>query len=92
MGLSALVANGAFNALGKTIEWRGDDASRPDALVVRMNVANGSEPGRPDISRIAVVRLTGTPCVIAVVQPGPQQNEKARAIADAGNQECLSEP
>ena len=87
--LSDRVAKGAFNSLGTTVEWRGADAAKPEALIVRMNVASGAEPTRPDISRLAVVRLTGTPCLAAVIQPGPGQNEKARGIADGAMADCV---
>ena len=89
--LSDLVANGAFNSIGETIEWRGRDVAEPEALIVRMSVANGVEPRKPDISRLAVVRLTRTPCLVAVVEPGPSQNERARAIADGTMPACLTD-
>ena len=87
--LSDLVAKGAFNSLGEMIEWRGDNPTEPEALIVRMNVANGVEPQLPDISRLAVVRLTGTPCLIAVVEPGENQNHRARDIADGPARPCV---
>lgn len=89
--LSDLVAKGAFNSLGQKIEWRGDDLAAPDAFIVRMNVANGVEPRLPDISRLAVVRLTETPCLVAVVEPGPRQNERAREIADGATSKCIAD-
>ena len=89
--LSDLVAKGAFNSIGETIEWRGRDAGKPDALIVRMSVANGVEPRLPDISRLAVVRLAGTPCLVAIVEPTANQNEKARAIADGPMTGCLKD-
>lgn len=89
--LSDLVAKGAFNSLGDTIEWRGDSPAEPEALIVRMNVAHGVEPGHPDISRLVVVRLTGTPCLIAIIEPGDRQNERARRIADGAMRKCLSD-
>jgi hypothetical protein len=89
--LSDLVAEGAFNGLGETVEWRGDDPTKPEALIVRMNVANGVEPRLPDISRLAVVKLTGSPCLVAVVEPAANQNEKARAIADGPMPSCLTD-
>ncbi|GAA4712587.1 hypothetical protein GCM10023325_05260 [Sphingomonas lutea] len=90
LGLTGAVANGAFNSIQPTIEWRGPDARTPAALIVRMNVAAGQEGGRPDISRLVVVRLTSSPCPVAVVPPGPGQNARARAIADAPPPACLS--
>ena len=90
LGLSELVAKGAFNSIAKTLEWRGDDAANPETLVLRMNVANGAEASRPDISRLVVVRLTQTPCLIGIVEPGSGQNEKARAIADDSHAKCIT--
>jgi len=88
--LTELVANGAFDSLGGTIEWRGRDPARPDRLIVRVNVANNADAGGPDISKLAVVRLTGTPCVVAIVDPGRGQNQKARAFADHPMAACIS--
>ena len=88
--LSDLVARGAFNSIGKTIEWRGKSAVAPEAMIVRMSVANGVEPRLSDISRLAVVRLTGTPCLVVVVEPGAGQNERARRIADGAMNKCLT--
>jgi hypothetical protein len=88
--LSDLVAKGAFNGLGKTVEWRGGTVN-PDALIVRMSVANGVEPRLPDISRLAVVRLKGDPCLVGIVEPGPGQNEEARTIADGPMAECVTD-
>lgn len=88
--LTRRVARGAFNDLGATAEWRGPSAARPDTLIVRMNVAQPEHPPRPDISRLAVIRLTAPPCLIAIVEPGAAQNERARAVADASTRtRCL---
>jgi hypothetical protein len=89
--LSDLVAKGAFNSLGQKIEWRGDNPGAPEALIVRMNVANGADPRLADISRLAVVRLTETPCLVAVVEPGARQNERAREFADGASGECIED-
>ena len=81
LNLSSLVAKGAFNALGRTAEWRGPE-SNPRALIFRLNVAPGPDPVRPDISNLVVARLAGAACAVAVVPPGAGQNARARAIAD----------
>ena len=88
LDLSSSVAKGAFNSLGKTAEWRGAAAS-PTALIVRLNVARGPEPTRPDISNLVVARLAGPACIIAVVPPGPDQNGRARRIADGNLPGCI---
>jgi hypothetical protein len=86
--LSSIVAKGAFNSLGTTAEWRGA-AARPTALIVRLNVARGPEPTRPDISNLVVARLAGPACIVAVVPPGPDRNARARQIADSGQSRCV---
>jgi len=88
LGMSSIVAKGAFNSLGKTAEWRGAAAS-PTALIVRLNVARGAEPTRPDISNLVVARLATPPCIVAVVPPGPEQNAVARRIADGRPPGCI---
>ena len=86
--LSSIVAKGAFNAVGKTAEWRGPAAS-PAALIVRFNVTPGAEPSRPDISNLVVARLAPPACVVAVVPAGPDQNATARRIADGHLPDCI---
>ncbi len=79
--LNSIVANGAFSSLGTSLDWRGPSGKAADALVVRVNVSQ-ADTTKPEISRLAVVKLTGKPCVVAVVEPGPGQSDRARAIAD----------
>lgn len=88
--LTEIVANGAFSSLGDTAEWRGTDPDHPMVLIVRLNVARHSEVSRPDISRLVVIRLALPACIVAVVEPGPGQNERARAIADGEFPGCLT--
>jgi hypothetical protein len=89
LGLTDIVANGAFNALGKIAEWRGPDPSSPDALIVRLGVAADPEGRKPDVSNLIVARLKPSACIVGVVPPGAGQNERARAIADGKLPECL---
>jgi hypothetical protein len=89
LGLSAIVAKGAFNSLGGVAEWRGADAARPEALIVRLNVAGGPDGDEPDVSRLVVARLKAPACVVAVVPPAPGQNEQARKVADGKLPGCL---
>lgn len=90
LGLSSVVANGAFNSIGSTIEWRGVAGAPPDAMILRMSVAASPEGDRPDISRLAVVRLAAPACVVAVVSPRSGQNVRAQQIADGNLPACLS--
>ena len=89
LGLSGKVAKGAFNSLGERAEWRGSDGKTPTALIVRMGVADGTDPNRPDVSNLVVIRLKARPCVIKVAPPGPGQNDRARDAADALDRACL---
>ena len=89
LGLTEIVANGAFNALGKTAEWRGPDPSSPDALIVRLGVAADPEGRKPDVSNLIVARLKPSACIVAVVPPGAGQNQRAQTIADDRLPECL---
>lgn len=89
LGLSDIVANGAFNSLGKTAEWRGADPASPQALIVRLDVASDPEGKKPDVSKLVVVRLKPPACIVAVVPPGSGQNEAARTIADGKLPACL---
>lgn len=85
--LSARVANGAFNALGPTAEWRGKNREAPSALIVRLNVTKPEQA--PDTSNLVVVRLGDPTCISSVVPPGPRQNEIARRQAEAEAPACL---
>lgn len=76
------IAEGAFNNLGKTVEWRGADPEHPRVLIARMNVANEGDPMAADTSYLAVVKLESPACIIARVPPGPGQNVAARRFAD----------
>lgn len=89
LGLTAL-ANGAFNSLGETVEWRGQagEALKPHALIVRQSVMEDPDPAVPEVSYLLAVRLAPTPCVVARIAPGPDQNEQARIAADRGGA-CL---
>lgn len=87
--LSGIAAKGAFNHLGPRIEWRGNNGSLPDRMAVRVLVADGAEPAKPDKSLLAVVTLAPSPCVIAVVQSGQGQSDEARHISDGPAQPCL---
>ena len=87
--LSSIVAKGAFNSLGKAAEWRGA-AAKPVALIVRLNVARGPEPTRPDISNLVVARLNRPSCVVAVVPPVRNQNSEARRVADGKLPGCVA--
>lgn len=85
--LPSLVANGAFDALGETVEWRGPAGGAPDLIVARVHVS-GPE-GTSDSGRLAIARLGDHPCLVAIVPPGPGQSARARAIADRPLPQCL---
>lgn len=87
---STLIANGAFNELGDTVEWRSAEAGgEPRALIFRMNVAR-PDPMEADRSVLGIVRLDGPVCLVGTVPPGPGQNVAARKLADRRNfPDCL---
>ena len=90
LDLSA-VTGGGFSHLGPKAEWRGalkDGVFVPDALILRHVVVTDPE-GKRSVSYLVAVRLAPGPCPIARIEPGPQQNEQARAAADAGGA-CLT--
>ena len=79
------VTGGGFSHLGKNVEWRGavkDGSFAPDALILRHDVVTNPE-GTKTESWLVAVKLTGTPCPIARIAPGPEQNQQARDAADA---------
>ncbi len=84
------ISGGAFNAFGKTAEWRGRAARpfAPDSLVVRFTVAEQPHPA-PEVAYLLAIRLVPTPCLLAAVPPGPGQNQRARAVAD-GRGRCAA--
>jgi len=89
----AALSGGGFSELEDLVEWRGtmeSGAFKPDALILRQEVAEGSE-GQEDTSYLIAVKLAGTPCAVARIAPGPGQNEQARAAAD-GAGSCLAGP
>lgn len=93
VGLSVL-RGGGFNALGETVEWRGVDARAgfvPDTLIVRNRAHD--KPDTPDraTSYLAVIDLAQG-CAVAMVEPGANQNQNARALADGPRQPCLPKP
>ena len=87
LDIPTIIAGGAFDSLGKTLEWRGPAGGAPDVLVMRVHVADAE--GRNDSGRLAVARLTPTPCLVAIVPLGPEQSDRARAIADGKLPDCL---
>lgn len=82
---------GGFNALGDTVEWRGEGAGaafKPTALIVRNQVVTSPERPEQMSGRLLVVDLKQA-CVVAQLEPRPAQNEAARAIADGAKRPCL---
>ncbi|MBI4237027.1 MAG: hypothetical protein HY696_01250 [Deltaproteobacteria bacterium] len=84
------VVGGGFSAIGEKAEWRlMGSPPAPRALIFRMNVHQTES--EQWISSLLVTKLTvDKVCVVAVIPPGPQQNEQARAAADtAAPKPCL---
>ncbi|MGX1789723.1 hypothetical protein ACWIGM_23445 [Bosea sp. NPDC055332] len=73
----------AFFEVGRTIEWRGPKAARPQAAIVRY--ATGASVGKLDGSRLVVYRLApdAASCIIGSVDARkPDANATARRLAD----------
>jgi hypothetical protein len=91
--LSEATQTGGFSHLGDRLEWRGrqeGDRFAPDAMIVRYLVVENPDAPERDTSYLLAVSLTGArPCVTARIAPGPGQNERARAAADAPGK-CLA--
>lgn len=88
------IGGGGFNALGPTFEWRGKTTGgtfTPHALIVRNAKSEDPEHSERQTSLLAVIDLAKL-CVVALVRPGPDQNQRAQEIADAGTQACLPRP
>jgi hypothetical protein len=86
------IGGGGFSTLGGRVEWRGPaegESFAPDAFVVRFQLAEQPYPA-PETSYLLAVRLAPTPCVVGRAAPGPQQNERARTLADTSTS-CVAE-
>ncbi len=81
--------NSGFSTLGKTLEFR-VRSGKPVAAIVRH--IHAIDPDDPNIKRSAlmVAKLSPKPCVVANIDPGPQQSAQARTAADkAASLPCL---
>jgi hypothetical protein len=90
LNLWSVVGSG-FSNLGPRIEWRVAGRSlKPNALIVRYNVAN-AEDSTKGTSWLVVVKITaGGICVTDKIAPGANQNEQARTAADgSASKPCL---
>lgn len=78
------VAGGAFSSLGPRAEWRFPQGSNtPSALIVRFESYEYPEQPERTRSYLVVAKLAASgSCVIALVKPGPDQNRRAREVAD----------
>ena len=73
-----------FSALGKAAEWRVDAKAKPvkpAALIVRFNAA--APETTKETSSLAVIKISDTAtCLVDVIPPNKEQNQKAQASAD----------
>lgn len=82
---------GGFSSLGEKIEWR-TRAGVPVALIARFNVANAEDSSKTT-SYLMISKIGKTSsCVTDVVKPQPNQNEKARELADAAAGKACMDP
>ncbi|MBW0145835.1 hypothetical protein [Sphingomicrobium clamense] len=79
--LTRLVAGGQFNSIGPVVEWRGPTPEEPRMLIVRLDIADPTDP-MAAASYLGLIRLEGEPCIVARVPPGPGQTVAARKLAD----------
>lgn len=89
------LVSSAFSSLGPRAEWRmtrRSGAEVPIALIVRFN-ATDPETSKV-ISSLAVAKIAEDGiCLVEVIPPIPDANQKAREVADAaGERPCLPEP
>jgi hypothetical protein len=89
LGIPSIVAKGAFDSIGQTLEWRGPAAGPPDVLVARVSVARPD--GTSDSGRLTIIWLGEKPCIVAVIPPQAGQSDKARAIADGKLPACVAD-
>jgi hypothetical protein len=73
----------AFSYVGAKAEWR-LKGKTPIALIVRFNASEDVEDSSKVTSYLSVSKITPNEiCLVDVVRPGKDQNEKARKLADA---------
>jgi hypothetical protein len=88
----AEATSGGFSRIGESIEWRGaveDGRFHPDAMILRYFVVEDADRPENETSYLIAVSLAqGGPCVAGKLAPGPQQNLRARRMAD-GRLRCL---
>lgn len=87
-----LISTG-FSALGPKAEWRMDSvggARTPTALITRFTAQgeDGSQVSYLTVSKITRTRI----CLVKAITPGPNQNRRAREVADRAGQSACLEP
>ena len=77
-----------FSTLGKAAEWRVDATAKPvkpAALIVRFNATDPETT--KETSSLAVIKISGAAaCLIDVIPPGKEQNQKAQESADTAQE------
>jgi hypothetical protein len=82
--------NSGFSTLGPTLEFR-TKKGKPIAAVFRHIHSVNSSDSSVQRSALIVAKLSPKPCVVANIDPGPQQSAQARATADkAPSLPCLA--
>lgn len=79
---SLATKGGGFSTIGPTFDWRGPAGRPPRTVTVRFNVIESPEPNVKPTSYLVVIKLAAAACPVEAVPPGPNQSERARAIAD----------
>jgi hypothetical protein len=79
-----------FSTLGKAAEWRVDATAKPVALIVRYNAADPETT--KETSSLAVIKISdAAACLVDVIPPGKEQNQKAQESADAAQEKPCRE-
>jgi hypothetical protein len=82
--------NSGFSTLGATLEFRVQNGKALSAVVRHIHSVN-SEDSSVKRSSLMVAKLSPKPCVVANIDPGPQQSAQARQAADkARSLPCLA--
>jgi hypothetical protein len=89
------LVSSSFSSLGPRAEWRmvrRSGTEVPVALIVRFNATDPETSKVTSSLAVAKISENGI-CLVEVIPPIPDANQKAREVADAvGERPCLREP
>jgi hypothetical protein len=92
VNLNFYAYHGGFSSVGPVLEFR-TRGGVPISSVVRMKYSIDPDDSSITASSLMVAKLSPTPCVVADIEPGPNQSALARSAADqAPSLSCLKAP